>query len=108
MNSITLLPLLIFILLTKAAYSQGWITVNSGTGNTLTEVYFVDTNTGWISGSGGLIIKSTDGGSTWSNQTSNTFQTLWALYFIDQNTGWVIGDGGIIKKTTNGGINWSD
>ncbi|MBK6507416.1 MAG: hypothetical protein IPG02_17650 [Ignavibacteria bacterium] len=85
---------------TNNLHAQGWFALNSGTGNTLTEIYFVDENTGWISGSNGLILKSTNGGINWSTQTSNTFQTLWALFFIDENVGWVIGDGGLTKRTT--------
>jgi photosystem II stability/assembly factor-like uncharacterized protein len=69
-------------------------------------VSFSDSNTGIIAGSNGLIIRTTDGGTSWSNQTQVTDQNLSGVYFSDANIGTAVGWNGIILRTTNGGSNW--
>ena len=41
-------------------------------GNGLHEVFFTDTNMGTAVGSGGIIMRTTDGGATWEIQKSGT------------------------------------
>ena len=43
---------------------------------TLNGIHMLDTITGWAVGNGGLILKTTDGGSTWPAQTSGTTTNL--------------------------------
>ena len=71
------------------------------------DLFFLDNSTGWASGENGVILKTTDGGDTWSKQDSKTEVTLKAISFIDDNTGWIVGDEGTIVKTTDGGSTWS-
>ncbi len=89
-----------------------------GTASFLISVCFVPqggTDTGWAVGAdlfegGGIILKTTDGGSTWSPQASGTTSFLTSVYFISENgtdTGWVVGGDGTILKTTDGGSTWS-
>ncbi len=78
---------------------------------TLTGVCFVSESTGWIVGHGGLILATTDGGQTWTEQTSGTGRKLQKVHFINQYEGWVTGgwqDGSsyLVLKTTNGGLTW--
>ncbi len=63
-------------------------------------------NTGWVVGSNGTILKTTNGGNWWSVQQSNLSVELDSVYFIDSLNGWVCGPDGNILKTTNGGENW--
>lgn len=91
---------------------------NSGTFDRLYSVYFIDLNFGTAVGHFGTILRTTDGGTTWTKQNSGTTINLWGVCFIDSNTGFVVGSvfytnhGGtrvgqhIILKTTDGGINW--
>ena len=51
----------------------------------------------------GTILKTTNGGATWTSQTSGTIYRLYSVYFTDVNTGYAVGDGGIILKTITGG-----
>ena len=89
-------------------FSQStWSSQTSGTSNNLWDVHFVDSNTGWIVGNSGKILKTTDGGSNWSSQTSGTTRMLSGVYFTDSNTGTAIGDGGTILRTTDGGTTWT-
>ncbi|MGQ0827629.1 MAG: peptidoglycan DD-metalloendopeptidase family protein [Bacteroidota bacterium] len=66
----------------------------------------VSTSTAFVSGIGGIIYKTTDGGTNWTLQTSNTTNDLYALKFHDSNTGLAVGNSGTIDRTTNGGTTW--
>ena len=75
-------------------------------GNNLRGASFVDANTGTVVGEYGTIVRTTDGGSSWTIQASGTTQTLWDVSFIDVNNGTAVGEGGTILGTTDGGNNW--
>jgi hypothetical protein len=66
-------------------------------------IYFTDSNTGWVVGSYGTIIKTTNGGTNWFSQNSGTTNVLYSVYFIDSNTGWAVGSNGTVLRTSNGG-----
>jgi photosystem II stability/assembly factor-like uncharacterized protein len=51
----------------------------------------------------GLVLKSFDGGITWSPQVSNTAQRLKDVWFVDERRGWAVGAAGRILHTSNGG-----
>ena len=74
---------------------------------------FVDTLNGWAWGGAagvrGLMLHTTDGGTTWNQQNVGVAPgvVLRAGSFIDANTGWVAGTTGVIKKTTDGGSTWT-
>jgi len=70
------------------------------------DVAMPDTTHAWVVGEGGVIAKSTDGGSTWKAQTSGTSSTLVSVYFTDTTHGWASGGDGTIVRTTNGGTSW--
>lgn len=55
---------------------------------------------------GGTILRTTDGGLTWSSQTSGTTQPLFAVFCIDGDVACAVGDSGTILRTTNGGGTW--
>src|SRR4029450_11410594 len=75
-------------------------------GNNLRGASFVDANTGTVVGDYGTIVRTTDGGNSWTIQVSGTTQNLWAVSFIDANNGAAVGEGGTILGTTDGGANW--
>ena len=75
------------------------------TGNSFYDVHFVDAQTGWAVGWVGTILKTTNGGSTWSIQNSGTPYHIYSIQFIDNQTGWAVGDSAILK-TSNGGTTW--
>src|SRR6267142_2457508 len=76
-------------------------------GNNLRGASFVDTNTGTVVGEYGTIVRTTDGGNSWTIQASGTTQTLWAVSFTDLNNGTAVGEGGTIVGTTDGGAHWA-
>ena len=70
-------------------------------------MHFVDPSVGWAVGDGGTIVKTTNGGTTWTAQDSGTTDGLCSVDFVNASTGWAVGDGGVILKTANGGTTWS-
>ena len=75
----------------------------------LEAMHFVSSTTGWTVGYDGynwdgVILKTTDGGSSWTNQVTNGLDDLRGVYFLDANTGWAVGYNTVLK-TTNGGAN---
>ena len=84
-----------------------WIPQNSGTENNLWSVFFTDVNNGYVGGSLGTILKTTDGGMNWSSQNSGTTHNLSPLFFTDVSTGIALGDSGTIFQTFDGGNIWT-
>jgi len=62
----------------------------------ITHYAFGGTNFG-----GGILVKTTDGGTTWSNQ--KTEYELRSVCFTDVKTGYIVGMNGTILKTTTAG-----
>ena len=54
-----------------------------------------------------LVLKTTDGGTTWSTYLFPTFPFFVSIYFVDSLQGWVVGDAGVVFKTINGGDTWT-
>jgi photosystem II stability/assembly factor-like uncharacterized protein len=75
-------------------------------GNTLRGASFVDANTGTVVGDYGTIVRTTNGGNSWTVQASGTTQDLWAVSFTDANNGTAVGEAGTILGTTDGGTHW--
>ena len=53
----------------------------------------------------GTILRTTNGGTTWTSQSSGTTNYLYGVSFTDANTGTAVGWNGTIIRTTNGGAN---
>jgi photosystem II stability/assembly factor-like uncharacterized protein len=69
---------------------------------TFNSITFVENDTtGWVIGSFGTILKTTNQGNNWIIKPSPITKSLNALYFLDKNTGWIVGDSGTILKTEN-------
>ena len=66
-----------------------------------------DADRGWAVGTGGTILKTTDGGASWSVQTAPVGDALHSVDAVDGNHAWVaVGSFGDILRTTDGGSTW--
>jgi photosystem II stability/assembly factor-like uncharacterized protein len=84
-------------------------TQTSGTVGDLFSVKFTSATDGWIAGSGGLILRTHDGGEHWNSQAGNPAtagRSLQAVEFSDTLNGWTAGTTGMVLRTTNGGAEW--
>jgi hypothetical protein len=64
---------------------------------------FPGEDTGYVSGEAGAILKTTDGGSSWTGREPPGVGELSAVCFVTAQTGYVAGSSGTIMKTMNGG-----
>ena len=88
-------------------FPNGWSDQTSGVTSNLSEVFFIDSLTGWVVGSNSTILKTTTGGLIWNAQTSGISDDWLSIFFISKDTGWVAGGNGKIIKTTDGGNSWT-
>ena len=93
--------------------------------SSLNSVFFTDENTGYATGYNegfapvegysaiGFILKTTDGGNTWSSIRTNSESINWLenVYFSGTNSGYVAGygpeTGALLLKTIDNGSNWN-
>jgi photosystem II stability/assembly factor-like uncharacterized protein len=64
----------------------------------LMDVKFVSAYEGWVAGSEGTVLHSTDGGRYWFHENTNVPHALERLFFTDRTHGWAVGYGGTILK----------
>ncbi len=71
-------------------------------------MYFTDEKYGWVAGESGRIIRTTDGGATWTDHWALS-QGRWPmmLSFSDSLRGWVSTEQISVSATTDGGRTWS-
>jgi photosystem II stability/assembly factor-like uncharacterized protein len=97
-----------YLLVGLQTASASWFWQNPWpTGRMLFATTIVDDNTVIAVGDIGLILRTEDGGVTWTQQVSGTTQYLSGVSFTDANTGTVVGGGGTILHTTDGGATWT-
>ncbi len=108
----SILLLIIIMFSTTEIFSQ-WVAQTSGTTATLRSIRAVNDNVVWACGTGGVVLKTTDGGTNWTLCTPTlTTATNYCVDALDANTAWVTGTVGgsanvSIWKTTDGGTNWT-
>ncbi len=104
-SKIIFVTLFLFTNISLAQYNWEWQNPKPQ-GNNLSAIYFTDSNTGYFTGMGGAILKTTDGGISWISQDSNINEILFSTKFVNRDTGFIVGGYGTILKTTNGGNEW--
>ncbi len=75
-------------------------------GNGLNSTFFTDADNGYAVGDAGTILKTVDGGETWTIYSSGPNNQLNSIYFTDANTGYVAGIN-LILKTEDAGTSWT-
>jgi len=80
-------------------------------GNDFNDVQFIDANTAFAVCNGGVVLKTVDGGITWTSKDISTAGS-WMLtktFFLNSQVGFVVGyvsTTGLFFKTTDGGATW--
>jgi photosystem II stability/assembly factor-like uncharacterized protein len=119
MRKITLIIACFFTLSFQSCYEEsfiqtiepkrGWEVQNSGTKYTLTDVFFIDENTGWVVSIFDTVLKTTDGGKTWKKyHCENIYSSYASIFFTDKSNGWLAGANGKLMRTTDGGETWKE
>jgi ELWxxDGT repeat protein len=73
-------------------------------------VWFTDANTGFICGSSGTLVHTTDGGNTWQTITISAVGASTAfnnITFVNAAVGYLTSTAGDILQTTDGGNTWA-
>ncbi|MFC1584580.1 YCF48-related protein [Fibrobacterota bacterium] len=83
-----------------------WVPQVSNVTSSLRDIYVFDALTAVAVGSGGTVIKTNDGGATWSAQTSSTTDDLISVSFADGNNGWAVSSSAVYR-TVDGGATWA-
>lgn len=122
-GKLTLIRLLLvssFLLIPISTFAQtpGWAKQPVGTMAWLHAVFFLDQNRGWIVGSKGTLLATSDGGTTWQQKGAGTTDVLRDIYFADEQNGWLVCERNIydlkekfeprayLMQTTDGGEHW--
>ena len=79
---------------------ENWITKQSGVEDVFFSSSFLNADTGFVVGGGGLLLKTENGGESWSIKETGTFSTLWDISFENSGTGWAVGTGGTIINSS--------
>ncbi|MFM6925728.1 MAG: WD40/YVTN/BNR-like repeat-containing protein [Ferruginibacter sp.] len=113
--------LVMMILITGAAFAQGYNTTNWKFSNpkqfgfTVLDVDYFDNNNAIAVGSNGGIAKTTDGGKNWTYGVF-TFLTTASLksaptfndvHYVTSTIAYAVGNPGVMAKTTDGGATWT-
>ncbi len=84
-----------------------WTEYNTGINQNIFTLSFANKNTGLASSTGGLVVKTSDGGATWTRLNLGTTNVTIASQIVSENVAYVGSyEDGIIYKTTDGGNNW--
>ena len=95
--------------LTTIDGGTNWVSEDLGVEASFEEIFFVNTNVGYIVGENDIFLKTINGGASWSVDTVNSmFNWLKTCYFINPDTGWVAGTYGEVYYTQDGGNSWQD
>lgn len=105
----------LFFVLMSGVFATGlkaevtWEKVTSGTTSRFWDVAYVNETTAIAVGVGGMIMKSTDGGATWSTVTHDlTTQDLYVVHFATDQVGFIGGLSATVLKTVDGGATWTN
>lgn len=85
---------------------EGWCWQDIlGLVDALNDVFFLDRQTGWAVGEGGIILHTQDSGVTWQRQISPVRENFHRVFFVDAHRGWIAGRG-VLLHTEDGGRVW--
>lgn len=101
-----LISLFSFIGIAQTSLTYNLTMQLSGFHNPIWSTFFTNASTGYAVGNNGIIVKTINGGTTWTQQSGGTTNHLYSVFFVNANIGWIVGSNCTILKTTNGGSSW--
>jgi photosystem II stability/assembly factor-like uncharacterized protein len=105
---------LFFLVVPEELSAQIWGQQTNSNKSALLDVYFVNQDTGYVSGYNGTILKTVNGGTDWVAQNSGVTDALNGIQFIDEKIGYASGGfkfsatNFTLVKTINGGDTWTN
>jgi photosystem II stability/assembly factor-like uncharacterized protein len=100
----TILTLTLF-LISLTTLSAQWEILNEGFKGSINTIDFVNDNIGWIAGSDGTLLKTSDGGENWNSIDIANSLNFYQIDFINESIGWAIEESSI-RKSIDGGLSW--
>jgi photosystem II stability/assembly factor-like uncharacterized protein len=115
MNKFLKYCVFVLLLITSYSYAQiGWFWQNpSPAGSRINDCFFYNQNTGYVVGSDGLVLKTSNSGTSWNQLNTQSVKTYSSVYFVNNQKGYIItGDINVpsdnyLLVTNNGGSNWT-
>ena len=102
------------MILYSADGGDTWVRQGGGTpalqGISVSDIWAVDENTVWAVCSGNVVLKTTDGGKTWTRiqmPANDPGTELMAISIVNKTNLWISGSGGTVYNSTNNGITWA-
>lgn len=95
----------------NVAPTPGWTAQTSGLTTTLYSIRAINQNIAWTAGAGGRVLRTTNGGNTWTSVGGGRIGTndIYAIEARNADTAFVTTSpaaGTYIYRTTNGGASW--
>lgn len=105
---------LFFLLIVQITLAQPfWEKIKTPTDFNLLRIYYLDSLHCWVAGDSGVIMFSSDKGTTWQFQNSGVSNYIEDIYFLNKDLGWAVtfeienfNIRSKILRTTNGGNQW--
>ena len=92
-TKLLLTAITLFFLVPSTTFSQTWVQQTSGVTENLLAVQFLDANNGYACGDAGKVVKTTNGGSTWTQVNIGTSFPVNDISFTSATEGWAaVGD----------------
>ena len=86
---------------------QAWARVSTPTDRALFSIVFLDAEVGVAVGQAGTILRTSDGGASWTSASAGTDRTLQGIDFERSGqVGIAVGQEGTILRTTDTGLRW--
>jgi len=106
-----------FLLTVTKSYGQLELPQGWDGDSTLRDVHFVDLDMGWAVGDRGTIIRTEDGGRSWTSFTTPRDMRWNDVFFLNEQVGWIAGgfyrgalqrSVGVVIETRDGGKTWKN
>ena len=98
---------LLLLLCVLPVFSQNWTKLSPYPGSQqISCLYFYNTNLGFGVTSNGYVIRTSDGGSNWTEVYCGYPDVIQGVYFTSESVGYACGYNLWILKTSDGGLTW--